>query len=87
MPEAAKVAEALNATLVDMRFVKPLDDTLILEMAAQRGADAGRNAIMGGAGSGGQTNNGHRKPVRNAEYRSSGFYPAETQRSPRGTGA
>lgn len=38
MPEAAKVAEALNATLVDMRFVKPLDDTLILEMAAQHDA-------------------------------------------------
>nr|VUD26726.1 1-deoxy-D-xylulose-5-phosphate synthase [Salmonella sp. NCTC 7297] len=34
MPEAAKVAEALNATLVDMRFVKPLDETLIVEMAA-----------------------------------------------------
>ena len=29
MPEAAKVAEALNATLVDMRFVKPLDESLI----------------------------------------------------------
>lgn len=34
MPEAAKVAESLNATLVDMRFVKPLDEALILEMAA-----------------------------------------------------
>ncbi|STD18104.1 1-deoxy-D-xylulose-5-phosphate synthase [Enterobacter asburiae] len=31
MPEAAKAAEALNATLVDMRFVKPLDESLIPE--------------------------------------------------------
>ena len=31
MPEAAKVAESLNATLVDMRFVKPLDEALILK--------------------------------------------------------
>ncbi|SUH39171.1 1-deoxy-D-xylulose-5-phosphate synthase [Salmonella enterica subsp. enterica] len=48
MPEAAKVAEALNATLVDMRFVKPLDDTLILEMAAQHDAlvTLEENAIM-----------------------------------------
>ena len=32
MPEAAKVAETLNATLVDMRFVKPLDESLILNL-------------------------------------------------------
>ncbi|MDI5454459.1 hypothetical protein MJM04_32490, partial [Salmonella enterica subsp. enterica serovar Cerro] len=40
--------------LVDMRFVKPLDDTLILEMAAQHDAlvTLEENAIMGGAGSG-----------------------------------
>jgi 1-deoxy-D-xylulose-5-phosphate synthase len=34
LPEAAKVAEKLNATLVDMRFVKPLDEALILQLAA-----------------------------------------------------
>ena len=34
MPEAAKVAESLNATLVDMRFVKPLDEALILMAAS-----------------------------------------------------
>ncbi len=66
MPEAAKVAEALNATLVDMRFVKPLDDTLILEMAAQHDAlvTLEENAIMGGAGSGvNEVLMAHRKPV------------------------
>ncbi|MNP18258.1 1-deoxy-D-xylulose-5-phosphate synthase [compost metagenome] len=54
MPEAAKVAESLNATLVDMRFVKPLDETLILEMAASHDSlvTLEENAIMGGAGSG-----------------------------------
>ncbi len=55
MPEAAKVAEALRTLrMVDMRFVKPLDDTLILEMAAQHDAlvTLEENAIMGGAGSG-----------------------------------
>jgi 1-deoxy-D-xylulose-5-phosphate synthase len=34
LPEAAQVADKLNATLVDMRFVKPLDDALILQLAA-----------------------------------------------------
>ena len=54
MPEAAKAAEALNATLVDMRFVKPLDDALILSMAETHDVlvTLEENAIMGGAGSG-----------------------------------
>jgi 1-deoxy-D-xylulose-5-phosphate synthase len=54
LPEAAKAAEALNATLVDMRFVKPLDNALILEMAARHDAlvTLEENAIIGGAGSG-----------------------------------
>lgn len=54
MPEAAKVAESLNATLVDMRFVKPLDEALILEMASRHEAliTLEENAVMGGAGSG-----------------------------------
>lgn len=54
LPEAAQVAEALNATLVDMRFVKPLDELLVLEMAASHEVlvTLEENAVMGGAGSG-----------------------------------
>jgi len=54
MPDAAAVAESLNATLVDMRFVKPLDEALILELAASHDSlvTIEENAIMGGAGSG-----------------------------------
>jgi len=51
---AAKVAETLDATLVNMRFVKPLDETLLLELAKTHAAfvTIEDNAIMGGAGSG-----------------------------------
>ncbi|MFC0226783.1 1-deoxy-D-xylulose-5-phosphate synthase [Serratia aquatilis] len=54
LPEAQQVAEAMNATLVDMRFVKPLDEQLVLEMAASHKVlvTLEENAIMGGAGSG-----------------------------------
>ena len=54
LPEAAQVADKLNATLVDMRFVKPLDDGLILQLAADHDVlvTVEENAIMGGAGSG-----------------------------------
>lgn len=54
LPEAQQAAEALNATLVDMRFVKPLDEALVLEMAASHEVlvTLEENAIMGGAGSG-----------------------------------
>jgi 1-deoxy-D-xylulose-5-phosphate synthase len=54
LAEAAQVAEAMNATLVDMRFVKPLDEQLVLEMAASHEVlvTLEENAIMGGAGSG-----------------------------------
>lgn len=54
LAEAEQVAEALDATLVDMRFVKPLDEALILEMAARHEnlVTLEENAIMGGAGSG-----------------------------------
>ncbi|HVA55691.1 MAG TPA: 1-deoxy-D-xylulose-5-phosphate synthase [Gammaproteobacteria bacterium] len=46
-------ADALNLTLVNMRFVKPLDETLILEMAASHDSlvTIEDNAIAGGAGS------------------------------------
>jgi len=51
---SAKVAETLDATLVNMRFVKPLDETLLLELAKTHAAfvTIEDNAIMGGAGSG-----------------------------------
>ncbi|AFP85262.1 1-deoxy-D-xylulose-5-phosphate synthase [secondary endosymbiont of Ctenarytaina eucalypti] len=54
LPQAEEAAEALNATLVDMRFVKPLDGALIKELAASHQAlvTIEENAIMGGAGSG-----------------------------------
>ncbi|XPE66642.1 transketolase C-terminal domain-containing protein [Shigella flexneri] len=49
-----------------MRFVKPLDEALILEMAASHEAlvTVEENAIMGGAGSGvNEVLMAHRKPV------------------------
>jgi len=51
---AAKVADVLDATLVDMRFVKPLDEALLLELAKSHSAfvTLEDNAIMGGACSG-----------------------------------
>ncbi|WP_288498491.1 1-deoxy-D-xylulose-5-phosphate synthase [uncultured Erwinia sp.] len=54
LPEARAAAEALNATLVDMRFVKPLDEALILELAGSHEAllTLEEGAIKGGAGSG-----------------------------------
>ncbi|MEN4577078.1 1-deoxy-D-xylulose-5-phosphate synthase [Pantoea agglomerans] len=54
LPEAAATAEALNATLVDMRFVKPLDEALITELAATHDSliTLEEGAIKGGAGSG-----------------------------------
>jgi 1-deoxy-D-xylulose-5-phosphate synthase len=51
---ARKIAERLDATLVNMRFVKPLDEELIIAIAARHRAivTIEENAIMGGAGSG-----------------------------------
>ncbi len=48
-----KVAEALDASLVNMRFIKPLDEALLRELAQTHGAlvTVEDNAIMGGAGS------------------------------------
>ena len=53
LPAALKVAEALDLTVVDMRFVKPLDAELVRQMAAEhRGlVTLEEGAIMGGAGS------------------------------------
>ncbi|MBC3411746.1 1-deoxy-D-xylulose-5-phosphate synthase [Pseudomonas sp. SWRI51] len=52
LAEALQVAETLDATVVDMRFVKPLDEALVLEMAASHEllVTLEENAIMGGAG-------------------------------------
>ncbi|QDX30808.1 1-deoxy-D-xylulose-5-phosphate synthase [Dickeya poaceiphila] len=54
LPEAQQAADALNATLADMRFVKPLDEALIASLAASHDVlvTLEENAIMGGAGSG-----------------------------------
>ncbi|MEL7627627.1 1-deoxy-D-xylulose-5-phosphate synthase [Pectobacterium aroidearum] len=54
LPEAKIAAEKLNATLVDMRFVKPLDEALLEELAQSHSTfvTLEENAIMGGAGSG-----------------------------------
>ncbi len=50
---ALTVAEALNATVVNMRFVKPLDEALIIDMANQhdRLVTLEENSVAGGAGS------------------------------------
>jgi len=50
---ALAAAEALDATVADMRFVKPIDRALILELAARHEAlvTVEEAAIMGGAGS------------------------------------
>jgi 1-deoxy-D-xylulose-5-phosphate synthase len=50
---AQKVAERLDATLVNMRFIKPLDESLVLSIAAEHRAiiTIEENAVAGGAGS------------------------------------
>lgn len=50
---AFEAAEALNATVCDMRFVKPIDEQLITDMASTHEllVSVEENAIMGGAGS------------------------------------
>jgi 1-deoxy-D-xylulose-5-phosphate synthase len=53
LAEALKVADRLDATVIDMRFVKPIDEDLIREAAANHEllVTLEENAIMGGAGS------------------------------------
>jgi 1-deoxy-D-xylulose-5-phosphate synthase len=48
-----EAAEELNATVANMRFVKPLDDNLVLSLAANHSllVTVEENTIMGGAGS------------------------------------
>jgi 1-deoxy-D-xylulose-5-phosphate synthase len=50
---ALEVAEKLNATVVNMRFVKPLDEELVLRLAANHSllVTIEENVVQGGAGS------------------------------------
>lgn len=50
---AEDVAKEIDATVVNMRFVKPLDETLILQFANEYGllVTLEENVVMGGAGS------------------------------------
>lgn len=53
LAEALRVGETLDATVVDMRFVKPLDEALLRELASSHVllVTIEENSIMGGAGS------------------------------------
>jgi 1-deoxy-D-xylulose-5-phosphate synthase len=50
---ARRIAERLDATLVNMRFIKPIDQDLIIDVASRHRAfvTIEENAVMGGAGS------------------------------------
>ncbi len=67
LPAAMEVADRLDATVVDMRWVKPLDETLVLELAEQHEllVTLEENAVAGGAGSGvAEFLNAQQAPVR-----------------------
>lgn len=51
--DALKIGEEINATVVNMRFVKPIDQTLIVETAKEHDfiITIEDNVVMGGAGS------------------------------------
>ena len=51
--EAAKVGQEIDATVVNMRFIKPLDERLLLEIARSHDGliTVEDNAVQGGAGS------------------------------------
>ena len=53
LAEGLEVAKKLNATIANMRFVKPLDEDLILELASNYDVlvTLEDNVVMGGAGS------------------------------------
>ena len=66
LPNAKDVAEKLNATIIDMRFVKPIDEARILDVAQTHDiiVTLEENAIQGGAGSAvAEILNSHRKPT------------------------
>ena len=54
LANALEAAESLNATVADMRFVKPLDEALIKQLVAEHDVivTLEENAIAGGAGAG-----------------------------------
>ncbi|HCG7383033.1 TPA: 1-deoxy-D-xylulose-5-phosphate synthase [Vibrio parahaemolyticus] len=54
LPNALEAAENLNATVADMRFVKPLDEALIRQLSDEHDVlvTLEENAIAGGAGAG-----------------------------------
>ncbi|MFT5542400.1 MAG: 1-deoxy-D-xylulose-5-phosphate synthase [Glaciecola sp.] len=54
MPYAIEAAEQIDATLIDMRFAKPLDEAMLLQMAESHEllVSLEDGAIIGGAGSG-----------------------------------
>jgi 1-deoxy-D-xylulose-5-phosphate synthase len=51
---ALEAAEALNATVIDMRFIKPLDEAMVHKLAHSHDllVTVEENTLMGGAGSG-----------------------------------
>jgi 1-deoxy-D-xylulose-5-phosphate synthase len=53
LPTGLRVGEQLNATVADMRFVKPIDETMIRELASRHSllVTLEENSIAGGAGS------------------------------------
>jgi 1-deoxy-D-xylulose-5-phosphate synthase len=53
LESARKIAERMDATLVNMRFVKPLDEATVIAIAGRHRAivTVEENAVMGGAGS------------------------------------
>ena len=53
LDSALKIADRLDATVVNMRFVKPLDEALVLKVAARHRAliTLEENVVAGGAGS------------------------------------
>jgi len=53
LPSAESIAERLDATVVNMRFVKPLDEELVIALASRHRAlvTLEENATAGGAGS------------------------------------
>ncbi len=53
VPAAQAAGEALGATVVNMRFIKPLDSALVLELAGNHSLliTLEENAVIGGAGS------------------------------------
>lgn len=53
LPQAKAIAEHLDATVINMRFVKPLDEALLAQLAKTHRllVTLEENAVMGGAGS------------------------------------